>query len=584
MTKKVKGNLVIAALLILILSIPMIGVGMGVRFYGRIFPGVKIGPLTLGGLRLSEAAEYLDSYLDSYQGIEIGVITDDKTEIFQLAFEAIGLKYDSERSVNKAYMKGRSGKPGEDILTILKLSRKPEIMSLECEYELEKLNKIVEAINEQVAIRAVEPTVILSGDQVTVNRGRPGKEINRERLIKIILDRLEMMDFGLIKVDLDKVDPSINEQEADALKARAEKIKGKELVLENTNKQINYSGKILVGWLNPRGGYRDEEIVVSIGEAAKEINREAQNPTFVFSDGRVKEFAPAKEGIKIKEEELMRQIYEALGKLENEEIDEMIIAIPVTTTPPEFETADVNNLGINKLIGRGSSRFRGSISERIHNLNLAAARLNGILVKPGETFSFNREVGEITKETGYKEAYIIKDNQTILDDGGGVCQVSTTLFRAVLNAGLPVIERRAHAYRVYYYEQDARPGLDATVYAPTTDLKFRNDTGGHILMQTETDIKNLKLTIEIYGTDDGRGATITKPVITDQTPPPEDIYIDDPALPMGQIKQTEHASWGAVVTFDYWVEREGETIYKKRFISNYKPWGNVFLRGTGAEN
>jgi len=198
----------------------------------------------------------------------------------------------------------------------------------------------------------------------------------------------------------------------------------------------------------------------------------------------------------------------------------------------------------------------------------------------GSSISFNNVLGDVSAFTGYKQAYVIMDGKTVLGDGGGVCQVSTTLFRALLSAGLPIVERRAHAYRVGYYEQGFPPGLDATVYSPTTDLKFTNDTPAHILIQPKIDTNNLSLVFEIYGTNDGRVATTTKPVITSQTAPPADLYVDDPTIPAGTVKQIEHKAWGAKVIFDYNVVRNGETLINQRFTSNYRSWGAVFLRGT----
>src|SRR5581483_10285430 len=105
----------------------------------------------------------------------------------------------------------------------------------------------------------------------------------------------------------------------------------------------------------------------------------------------------------------------------------------------------------------------------------------------------------------------------VLGDGGGICQVSTTLFRAILSAGLPIVERHAHAYGVHYYEEDSEPGIDATVYTPTVDLKFKNDTGHYLLIQSTVDLEQLRLTYNIYGTKDDRQVTLTTPVIRSQT-------------------------------------------------------------------
>lgn len=297
---------------------------------------------------------------------------------------------------------------------------------------------------------------------------------------------------------------------------------------------------------------------------------------------RVKTFEPSKDGIRVIQDELTDKIINNLEAGENTQNKEIVIDIPATTSNPTVQTGDVNNLGIKELIGKGTSIFRGSIPSRVFNVNLAATRISGTLVAPGEIFSFNASVGDISELSGYQKAYIIQNGKTILGDGGGVCQVSTTLFRAAMDAGLPITDRSPHAYRVYYYEQDAPPGFDATVYSPTVDFKFKNDTPGYILIQAYPNPRNFALTFEIYGTKDGRTSEIGKPVITSTTPPPDDTYQDDPTLPIGTVKQTEHRALGTNLYFIYKVTRNGQTTFQKTFYSNYRPWGNVFLKGTGV--
>ena len=191
---------------------------------------------------------------------------------------------------------------------------------------------------------------------------------------------------------------------------------------------------------------------------------------------------------------------------------------------PVLTTDKANTFGIKELIGSGTSLFKDSMDSRVYNINLASQRLNGILVAPNETFSFDKALGDISAFTGYKQAYVIANGRTVLGDGGGVCQVSTTFFRALLNAGLPIVERHAHAYRVGYYEEDSPPGLDATIYSPTVDLKFRNDTGNYILIQSVINLSQDRLTFFLYGKKDGRTVVMTNPVITSQTPPPPPLY------------------------------------------------------------
>ena len=124
-----------------------------------------------------------------------------------------------------------------------------------------------------------------------------------------------------------------------------------------------------------------------------------------------------------------------------------------------------------------------------------------------------------------------------MGDGGGVCQVSTTFFRAALNTGLPITERHAHAYRVGYYENDSGPGLDATIFSPDVDLKIKNDTPGAILIQTEIDKENNLLYFRLYGKKDGRTAEISPVTVTSEQPPLPPLYQDDLTLKKGVTKQ-----------------------------------------------
>ena len=260
--------------------------------------------------------------------------------------------------------------------------------------------------------------------------------------------------------------------------------------------------------------------------------------------------------------------------------EKIVFAVPIKIIKPKVTTDQANTFGIKELIAQGTSLFQHSIPNRIYNISLAATKLNGLLVAPGETFSFGKALGDISAFTGYKQAYIIQGGRTVLGDGGGVCQVSTTFFRALLNAGLPIIERHAHDYRVGYYEQDSKPGFDATVYVPSVDLRFKNDTPNHILIQTEIDPTVQRLTFYLYGTKDSRQVTISKPVITSRVPAPAPLYQDDPSLPKGITKQVDFAAEGATVVFTRQVIKDGEAILNDKFVSNYRPWQAVFLRGT----
>lgn len=321
----------------------------------------------------------------------------------------------------------------------------------------------------------------------------------------------------------------------------------------------------------------------TIANLAAQINIPAQNALFDFQGGRVKAFKPAIPGRAINQKQLNTEFATILERIKKDQVQNknLVFNLPVETVEPSVGNEEVNNLGIKELIGRGESTYLGSIPGRQHNVQLAAARINGVLIAPGETFSFNAALGDVTAATGYKQAYVIKNGRTVLDDGGGVCQVSTTLFRAALNSGLPVVERHAHSYRVGYYEQGGwKPGFDATVFAPSYDLKIKNDTAHHVLIQTVSDPVNLKLAFEMYGTKDGRVAEVSPVRLWDARPAPPTIYQDDPTLPNGVLKQVDWSNPGIKAAFDYKVTRNGEELYKETYFSNFVPWQAVFLRGT----
>jgi len=156
--------------------------------------------------------------------------------------------------------------------------------------------------------------------------------------------------------------------------------------------------------------------------------------------------------------------------------------------------------------------------------------------------------------------------------GGGVCQVSTTLFRAAFWTGLPIVERAPHGYRVAYYEQGAAAGLDATVFQPSPDLKFLNDTGAWLLVETSSDPRKATVTFRLLGSKPDREVRMEGPTITNIVPPPAPRIEIDPSLPPGATNKIELERSGATVSLTRIVTREGvETA--DVFASKYRPTG-----------
>lgn len=324
-----------------------------------------------------------------------------------------------------------------------------------------------------------------------------------------------------------------------------------------------------------------------------QIEKPAKNAVFNFNPqagpdnkGRVVAFVPSENGLEIDRGKISQEIIaRAKNTLTNRSFNNsaIVLKIPLYTKTvfPDLQSSTADEMGIKTLLGTGQSYFFDSIPGRVYNIGLGTEKVSGRLIAPDEIFSFNQSIGTISAIFGFQKAYSIVKGKTVLDDGGGVCQVSTTLYRAVLNAGLPVIERVGHAYRVGFYEQGGfKPGLDATVYPPSPDFKFKNDSGNWLLLQARFDKVTQSLTFDIFGTNDGRKTTIVGPFFVSTSPPPDPVFEDDPTLPLGEVKQVDTAHPGAKVYFKRSVIRNEETLINETVTTNYIPWPSRFLRGT----
>ena len=335
--------------------------------------------------------------------------------------------------------------------------------------------------------------------------------------------------------------------------------------------------------LSPLFKWRKEPLEETLDLLSQTINIEPQNALFNFEDSKVVAFRLSKKGQRLNTQKTLADLEIKLATLTKQASfsSELKIPLRIEIVEPEITNTKASNLGITTLLVKGFSYFQGSSKERIHNIALSSSLLHGLLIAPKEVFSLNNALGDISAATGYQSSYIIKEGKTVLGDGGGVCQVSSTLFRAALNAGLEIIERHPHSYRVYYYEQGGfSPGMDATIFSPSIDLKIKNNTPAHILIQTILDYNNSSLTFEFYGQKDDREVNISKVKTWDQQPPPEDKYIDDPTLPKDQIKQIDWKAWGIKTSFSYKVTKDNQVLTQNSFYSNFQPWQAVFLRGT----
>ncbi len=306
------------------------------------------------------------------------------------------------------------------------------------------------------------------------------------------------------------------------------------------------------------------------------VNVGAANAKFeIGEDKKVKEFEPSKRGAAVDRAQTFVMFSAALTS------DQKVpVPLAVTTVDPDITTENVNDLGITEVLGVGYSNYGGSPRNRIHNIGIGVRKLNGTLIPPDQEFSLLAALRPFTVEAGYLPELVIKGDKIEPEVGGGLCQIGSTTFRAAMNTGLPITERRNHSLVVSYYNdpRNHNPGTDATIYDPAPDLKFINDTGHFILITTSMNYDNGDLIFTFWGTSDGRRAEYSEPVVTRWIPAGEEKLIESPDLAPGE-KKCQSAHVGAVASFVYTITKPDGTKVELPFDSTYRPLPKICLVG-----
>jgi vancomycin resistance protein YoaR len=252
------------------------------------------------------------------------------------------------------------------------------------------------------------------------------------------------------------------------------------------------------------------------------------------------------------------------------------VALSFTTTAPARTLNYFTSRGVTSFLATGETNYYGSSRARITNIHTGASKFKDRLFE-GRTFSFNTVLGNISEATGFVPGLVIAGDRTATGVGGGICQVSSTVFRALYGAGLKLVERRNHSYQVHYYDPQ---GLDATIYQPSQDLKFANETGGAMWFQTDWDDAHARLSVHVFGQPRDYAVSIGRPVTLRVTPSPANRLIPDASLPAGQRRQVDWAAPGAVIRVTRSFSRGGQVFKTDTMTSNYVPWPNIFMVGT----
>jgi vancomycin resistance protein YoaR len=549
-----------------------------IYYRDKVFPNVFVINRDIGNKTVKQVQE---SLLFLKQVDPEIILKDEKTnESYKFKLSNIGFYYNVDAVTTEAVGFGKEGNIFSTSKELLIQLFREQTLGLKNSYNSDLLDDQIEKIKERFNKPSHNAYFYLKGSNVEIEKEQKGSRVNSEKLKSQIAKSFYSFDFSPKVVPMEEFNPQILSADIEPLKSQAKNMVFSNPVLTYQKNKYNLKPEDIIKSIHSKntGSVKldlDQKIFSKILSLLTEkINTAPKGIVETTENEQAIQFTPTTPGITADIPKLASILTSALL---SDDPSKIIVEIP-TKEIPIIENKDY--YGIKELLGKGESKFSGSISSRIHNIGLASSIIDGMLIAPGEPFSFNEAVGPIDSDHGFSSAYIISKGRTVLGEGGGICQVSTTLFRAVLNAGLEIISRTPHAYRVGYYEQDSPPGLDATIFQPTVDFKFKNDTKSYVLIDTEVDEKNLAMSFKIYGTSDGRTVTMTTPEIFSQTPPPEPSYEETDTLALGEKRQVDWSAWGATVKFSRIVSREDKTLWEDSFVSNYRPWRAVYLVGT----
>ena len=587
----------------------------GIFFLERVLPNTYFASINLGGKKIDEAREIIDKSIDSYTQSDLTFVLGKQQILVKPT--GLGVEFDKEMSVKSVLSNnGSNNFIKEQIKKTKALFFKEQIQSYYT-VDNEEFDEFLDSVIGKFERPATNASITFSTGGPQVSASRDGVVVDKIKFIDDLDSRLDVLSTFPISLNFVQDQAAVSDLGAEKALEKVRSLSNQTVVFNYKYDSWRFSNQKLFDLLKfEPEGFGDDLIQLQLGQSpilvkdvkktaagkaqllvtldeekvdkliediSVSVNQPTVDATLEVSGNKVTRFIPAQDGQVLDAAVLKKLLLDKIS-IESISQDKVIsIDLPVKVTKAKIANQEVNNLGIVELLGTGVSYFAGSIANRIYNIVLGTSLINGTIVAPGEVFSFNALVGPVSAEQGFKQAYVIQKGRTVLDDGGGICQVSTTVFRAALNSGLPIVKRTAHAYRVSYYEQRGfKPGFDATIFSPSVDLQFKNDTSRHILVQAKVDKANARLQVDIYGTSDGRRVEISEPVVSNVTPPPEPKYEEDATLAKGTVKQVDFAAHGATSIFTRKVYRGSELIINDTIRSNFRPWQAVYLVGTGG--
>lgn len=553
----------------------------------KVYRGQYLGGVKLGGLTESQLEKKVQDLADSFDKTAITLVNSDNNKTYTINPAEINLNYDTEAITSDIWSVGRNKNAfiafWEQIKTIFTKNTHMAVVS----YDTATLGTKIGAIATELDRPEKDYAIYYSDEQFKLNTDRQsGQRIDQVTIKKTIKSQIDIFESAKISFALKKYQPQVSKKNAERALTDANKILAAgDLTLKSGTADFTADKDTVGGFIVSKVNRDDLNLVLNtervqafISQLATSIDVIPRDAKLTMSSDKVSVFQLSQTGKTLDQAKTLEDIRAALFARisDSTSVDPVTITLTIATQQPDVTSDNISKYGINEVVGTGTTSFYNSPSNRVHNITIGAAAINGVLLKPGEEFSTLGHLGKIDASTGYLPELVIKNDKTVPDFGGGLCQVSTTLFRAAMNAGMKITERRNHAYRVSYYEPPA--GMDATIFDPSPDFKFVNNYGSYILIQSQ--IVGTKITFTFYGTKDGRSVSISDPLTTNYVEPPAPVETVSDTLQPGEKKLVGHSHQGATTDFQYTVKAaDGTVLQNKNFHSVYTAIAEEWLVG-----
>ncbi|MCB9455493.1 MAG: VanW family protein [Anaerolineaceae bacterium] len=579
----------ISGAVLLVLALGAFLTAFEMRYTERIVPGIAAYGVDLGGMTRAEAEQALASHF-----------TYDKEAIFtfrygdrfwQMTAGDLGVSFDVQATVEEAFAYGHEGSVLEDVVQQASAWFNGRSIAPVVQYDqqiaADKLAEIAQEINQA----AVNASLTVSGTTVSTTPGVTGRRLD-------IVATLNQLDTIILQLNTGAEIPLVvnewpslvwGEEEAAAQIRTALSGPVTLIAQDQAGNQlgpwtatVDQIAAVLAINLADQGD-GTLRYTVDINADAFQAYLEMLAPGLIMlpRDARfhfnedtrqIEVIQHSANGRELDVTETLNQMKAGILRT----TDRVVPMVFAYTLPQYHDNSSAAELGITQLVAETTTYYTGSTLNRRTNIAVAAAKFDGILIGPGEEFSFNHLLGDISLENEFVEGKIIYGGQTVTGVGGGVCQVSTTAFRAALLAGFPIIERNSHGYRVGYYEINSQPGLDAAIFQPTADFRFVNDTPYHLLIETSIYPANDSIQFRFYSTNPGRQVVMEGPVIRNITSPLPTRYQANPELRGDQQQQIDWAKEGADVYFTRRIlNASGEQISEETIYTHYQAWASI---------